>query len=88
MRNHSLHCGGLLSEPSRPRVTVQGSAAVELCWTLHAAVKQEFDALARGHAALGALFLDAIGAAGGLRLARELLKSFEIFFKGHLSNPR
>ena len=51
-----------------------------------AAVEQKFDALARGHAALCALLLDAIGAAGGFGLARELLKSFEIFFKAHLSS--
>jgi DNA-binding transcriptional ArsR family regulator len=42
-----------VTAPSRPRVTVQGSAAVELCWTLHAAVKQEFRT---NHPALGALY--------------------------------
>jgi len=49
-----------------------------------AAVEQKLDPLARGHATLRALFLDAIGAAGRLGLAGELLKSLEIFFKAHL----
>ena len=53
-----------------------------------AAVEQKLDPLARGHAPLCALLLDAILAAGGLGLARELLNSFEIFFKTHLSARR
>lgn len=52
------------------------------------AVEEKFDALARGHASLSALLLDAIGAAGGLRFAGELLETFEIFFKAHFSQPQ
>src|SRR5208283_553878 len=52
------------------------------------AVEDKLDALARGHAALYALLLKPVLAAGRLRLARKLLKSFEIFFKAHLSRPR
>src|ERR1035437_8415253 len=51
-------------------------------------VEEKLDPLARGHAARCALLLEPILAAGRLRLARELLKSFEIFFKAHFSRPR
>src|ERR1039458_9777940 len=51
-------------------------------------VEEKLDPLARGHAALCALLLEPVLPAGGIRLARELLKSFEIFFKAHLSQPR
>jgi DNA-binding transcriptional ArsR family regulator len=39
--------------PPEPRVTVRASAPVELCWALHAALKQDFR---DGHPALGALY--------------------------------
>ena len=53
-----------------------------------AAIEQELDALARRHAALCALLLEAFRAAGRFGVARQFLQSFEIFFKAHLSQPR
>src|SRR5208337_3437321 len=53
-----------------------------------ATVEEKLDPLARGHAALCALLLDPVRAAGRLRFAGESFELFEIFFKAHLSQPR